>query len=252
MKDSDNPEDSSGEIKGMPTFAEILKLPRDEAIKAAGVRGWEIARLNQLLNEVLANTSEPPAKPFIIFVSYRWESQAHQAWVKRLVNDLQARGYDVYLDQNIQAEREEPLPVPELISLLARSNRFLMVLSEGYLERIEPNDERGSIKDGWVWDEYQTAIHLANLGRIKSWLVAWRSGKLPDWVKEEQVWDFRDDAQYEAVMNAAFPPQMVRIIGVRPDGSARIVGPIERVKTNVVGRQLESTGEFDHFVIENL
>jgi hypothetical protein len=227
-------------------------MTRSEATKVSGTRAWDIAHLTQLVNDILATTPEPPTKPPSMFVSYRWESEAHRTWVARLVHNLKARGYDVYFDQDVQAGRDQPMPVPELISLIARCNRLMIVLSEGYLERIELNAERGVIKDGWVWDEYQIAIHLAEIGRLKSWLIVWRSGKLPDWVSEEQVWDFRDDDQYEALMDQAFPPRLARIIGVRPDGSMRVVGPIERVQLNEVGRQLEATEQFDHFLIEHL
>ena len=149
------------ELSGIMSFDELLQLTPEEADRY-GMRGaWNIARSRQLVGQAVAETPEPPAKPPNFFISYRWESAAHKGWVARLVHDLQARGYDVYFDQDVQSGRDEPLPVPELISLLTRCNRFLFVLTEGYLARIDATG--GRLKDGWVWDEYQVAmeIHLA-------------------------------------------------------------------------------------------
>jgi hypothetical protein len=236
----------------MLSFDEIARMTREQAVMVVGVRAWDIAHLTMLINQGIDTVPEPPAKPPSFFVSYRWESEAHQRWVARLVHDLKGRGYDVYFDQDVQTECHETMPVPELVSLVLRCNRLLMVLTEGYLERIQPNAARGTLKDGWVWDEYQMAIHLAKIGRLKSWLVVRRSGELPDWVSADQVWDFRDDSRYEELLAEAFPQQFVNVIGVRPDGSTRVAGPIERVRLNEVGRQLEAIEKFDHFLIEHL
>lgn len=238
------------EPSGILSFEELLRLTPEEADRS-GMRGaWNIARSRQLVGQAVAETPEPPAKPPSFFISYRWESAAHKSWVARMVHDLQARGYDVYFDQDLQSDRDEPLPVPELISLLTRCNHFLFVLTKGYLERIV--DIGGRIKDGWVWDEYQVAMEMQQLGRIKSFLCVWRSGVLPEWIREEQVWDFRDDERYEAQLEKAFPPRLAIIFGVRPDGTMRSIGPVERVRVTEFGRQLEATGEFDHFIIEHL
>ncbi len=237
---------------GMFSFEDVLQMTREEAARIVGVHAWDIAHLTRLLNQALATTPEPPAKPPSLFLSYRWESEEHRVWVARLAHDLKARGYDVYFDQDLQVEHDQLMPAPELISLIARCNRLVMVLTEGYLERIRPGAERGNIKDGWVWDEYQTAIRLWEIGRMKSWLIVWRSGELPEWATEEQVWDFRDDARYEALVDEAFPPRLARIIGVRSDGSVRVVGPIERARVNEIGQRLETEEKFDHFMIEHL
>jgi TIR domain len=251
----DHPDDNGGLPDRSLSFDEILQMTREEAAQVVGVHAWDVAHLTQLLNQALATTPEPPDKPPSVFLSYRWESEEHRAWVTRLAHDLKARGYDVYFDQDLQVEHHDQLmPAPELISLIVRCNFFVMVLTEGYLERIGPSAQRASIKlmDGWVWDEYQTALQLVKIGRINSWLIVWRSGELPDWTTEEEVWDFRDDAQYEALVDEAFPRRLANIIGIRADGSMRLVGPIERVRVNEVGRRLETEDEFEQVNIQHL
>lgn len=250
MPDDRAEPDASKPPGGVLSFDQVLEMTREEAAQVVGIRAWDIAYLNRLLNEALAGREPPPAQPPSLFVSYRWKPEAHRAWVRQLVADLKGRGYDVFFDEDIQADRPTELPVPELVSLITRARSCLMVINEGYLERIEADDRRGTIRDGWVWDEFQTALQLHKMGRLNL-MVAWRSGPLPDWAPEDQALDFRDDAGYEALLDEVFPVRYAHIIGVRPDGSRRIVGPIERTRIDEVGRQLEATGEFGYFLIRH-
>jgi hypothetical protein len=236
---------------GILSFEELLKLSPEEA-SALGMRGgWNMARLKQLIYEQAHNQPAPPAKPPSCFISYRWESPGHKEWVLRLGRDLRDRGYDVFLDHDIQQESGGQMPVPELISHMARCNRFVFVLTAGYLQRIEA-DDRGAIRDGWVWDEYQAAMELYEMKRILSFTCVWRGGALPSWVREDQVWDFREDANYTELLGQAFPVRYANIIGIRTDGSYRVVGPVERVAIEEAGRQLERAEPFDRFLIEHL
>ncbi len=249
-----NQESSGNELsdqKGVLTFEDILKMSKSQATRIGAGGAWNWAHLWQLIDQMVSSTQEPPAKPPSYFVSYRWESVLHRTWVARLVQSLKSRGYEAVFDQDVQEGRDEPVPVPELISLIGRCNHFLFVLTKGYLQRIETN-ERGALKDGWVWDEYQVAIRLFELGRVKSFLCVWRSGELPNWLREEQVWDFRDDARYDALVSEAFPIRLANIIGVYADRTTRVVCQIERTRINEVGRGLEATEKFDHFLIEHL
>lgn len=241
-----NPDDAGGVL----TFEQLLAMTREQA-DAAGHRGaWNYAHLSQLINQALEATPEPGAMPPSYFISYRWESDAHKAWVASFAEELAARGYDVVLDQRLQEDHAGRVPVPELISRMAQCNHFLFVLTEAYLARIGAFD--GPIRDGWVWDEYQVAMQLSERGRIKPFVCVWRSGALPDWISGEQALDFRDDAGYGAMLERAFPRRMANIIGVRADGSTRVVGPVERVDIERAGRELEASETFDRFLIEHL
>lgn len=244
--------DSEPDFDGVVRMSDITRLTREEAAEVVGVKAGDLARLAELVDRAVSATPEPPAMPPSIFVSYRWDSPEHKDWVARLAGDLVQRGYDVWFDQHLQEQHDDQLAVPELVSMLTRCNRFLIVWTDGYRRRVVADDERGTLRDGWVWDEYQTALHLANIGRITSWLIVWRGGTLPSWVAEDEVWDFRDDAAYDELIEAAFPRRMARIIGVRSDGSIRVLGPIERTQIEVHGRRMEAEEAFDRFVIEHI
>lgn len=233
------------------TFEELLRLSRDEAAEIGSLGAWNMARLKQLVYEGARNNPAPPSAPPSCFISYRWESPGHKAWVLRLAQDLRNRGYDVFLDQDLQKESDNRIPVPELISHMVRCNRFLFVLTEGYLRRIEA-DERGAILDGWVWDEYQAAMELYEMKRILSFICIRRSGSLPDWIREDQVWDFRSDEDYTSQLEQAFPKRNANIIGIPADGSFKVVGPVERIAVQEAGHRLELSEPFDRFLIEHL
>jgi tetratricopeptide (TPR) repeat protein len=132
-----------------------------EAAKSAGWRSVWVAQLNAALTRRLA--APPPLSfPPGIFVSYRWATADENNWVARLARTLKARGYPVTFD------RDEPkdLDVPELVSKIADCRYFLAILDNGYVQRIgTPGSDR--IKDGWVWDEYNTAAHLSNVGQLR-------------------------------------------------------------------------------------
>jgi hypothetical protein len=243
--------DESKKMSGVRTFDELLKLKAEEAEKIGAKGAWNMARLRQLVHEIASSTPEPPARPPTIFVSYRWESWDHKNWVAGFVEDLKARGYNVYFDQDLQKAAGGKMPVPELISNVAQCNRFVFIWSPGYSDRIEANDE-GRLQDGWVWDEYQVAQQLFKLKRILSFVCIWRKGDLPEWLSEDQVWDFRNDDQYHRHLDEAFPKRYVNIIGIRSDGSKRVIGPVELVHLNEEGRKLEASENFEKFLIEHL
>jgi tetratricopeptide (TPR) repeat protein len=132
-----------------------------EAAKSMGWRGVWVAQLNAALKRRLA--APPPLSfPPGIFISYRWGTADENDWVARLARTLKARGYPVTFD------RDEPkdLDVPELVSKIADCRYFLAILDNGYVERLgTPGNDR--IKDGWVWDEYNAAAHLSNVGQLR-------------------------------------------------------------------------------------
>jgi hypothetical protein len=134
-----------------------------EAAKFFGRRAVSIAQLNEAIE---ARMSAPPPLSFPpgVFISYRWGSEDENAWVARLAGELKSRGYPVTFD------RDEPqgveVDVPQLVSRIADCRYFVAVLDPGYVERIGAPDS-DAIKDGWVFDEYNTAAHLSRHNRLR-------------------------------------------------------------------------------------
>lgn len=213
----------------------------------------DLDRVADLVNAATASGETPPPTPPRLFISYRWGMEEQDAWVVRLVRTLESRGYDVVYDRTVQSQRSEPLPVPDLVGLIAGCTHFVPILTEGYRRRVETQPHAALvIEDGWVFDEYQVAVRLGAARRL-IFLGVWRSGPaVPSPFTRENACDFRDDAAFEARLDEHFPIRMAHITGLRRDGTARTIGPIPRTEIQRVGQQLEATGEFEQFLIAHL
>jgi tetratricopeptide (TPR) repeat protein len=181
------------------------RRPHDEAVKVCGLRATWIAELNEALEVRMAGPkilSVPPR----VFLSYRWASPEEDAWVEMLVATLRRRGYKVAFDRTDAAA---DLSVPEFVSRIADSHFFVAVLDPGYLERIGSGE--GRTKDGWVFDEYNSAALLAQNGRLDM-IGLLRKGVLPHGFrfaepgKRGNAVDVRDAAKLNSALEGLFPP----------------------------------------------
>jgi tetratricopeptide (TPR) repeat protein len=235
---------------GAPVAIQYPAPEREYVVVRAGRAKEELDRVADLVNAATVSGGKAPAKPPRLFISYRWGTEEQDAWVTRLVSVLQARGYDVVFDRNVQSR---PLPVPDLVALIAGCTHFVPILTEGYRRRVETRPDAALvIEDGWVFDEYQVAVRLSAAG----WLTfqgVWCSGPvLPSPFTRENVCDFRDEAAFDARMDKHFPVRMALITGYRRDGTERTIGPIPRTEIQRQGQKLEATGEFEQFLIAHL
>jgi tetratricopeptide (TPR) repeat protein len=166
-----------------------------------------IAQLNEALE---ARLSGPPPLSFPpgIFISYRWGLDEDNQWAMALARDLKARGYPVTFD------RDEPkdLDVPELVSKIADARYFVALLDTGYVERIGRGGGSEPTKDGWVFDELNTAASLAAHEQIRL-LGFWRKDSvLPSGFRhpapgvEGNTLDVRTPEQLKLVLDDVFPP----------------------------------------------
>jgi tetratricopeptide (TPR) repeat protein len=225
---------------------------RESLVFRLGRSKEELDRVAELVNAAIDSGQTPPAKPPRLFISYRWGTEDQDEWMARLVSALESRGYDVVFDRNVQSHGD-PLPVPDLVALIASCTHFAPILTEGYRRRVETRPGAALvIEDGWVFDEYQIAVRLSAAKRL-IFQGIWRSGPvLPPPFTRENVCDFRDDAAFDSRVEEHFPVRMALITGLRPDGTARTIGPVPRTEIQRFGRSLEATGEFQQFVIAHL
>jgi len=96
-------------------------------------------------------------------VSYRWGSTEENAWVAALAVELKRRGYPVIFDQD--QPQGDNVDVPGMVSRLAECRYVLCVIDPGYVERLG-HEPGSSTKDGWVFDEVNTASAFSNAGRL--------------------------------------------------------------------------------------
>jgi len=180
---------------------------RDEALKAFGKRAVWLAELHQALEVQLAGPP-PLSVPPRIFLSYRWADDVADEWVAMLAAALRQRGYVVVFDRT---DKPEDLSVPEFVARIAECHWFLAILDPGYQERIGTAGI-GLIRDGWVFDEYNTAKFLSNEDRIRI-LGLVRAGDLPSSGfrlpvpgRSGNAVDVRDADKLARVLDQLFPP----------------------------------------------
>jgi tetratricopeptide (TPR) repeat protein len=186
-------------------FEDGRKREPSEAAKYVGWRSIWLAQLNEAIRERLAGPP-PLTYPPAIFISYRWGTDEENQWVTDLAAELRARGYPVDFDR----EMPEGLTVPQFVSRIADARVFLAVLDPGYEERIGgPRVDR--LRDGWVWDEHQTALAFSNTGDLEI-VGFWRSGEnLPhsfyeaSFGKTGNACDVRQGEQLIAILSVMFP-----------------------------------------------
>lgn len=74
---------------------------RDEAeiAKSLGMSKVSYRRLKQFVRSLEDDRPRETRPALTVFVSYKWDSGEHVAWVRRLAADLRAHGIDAVLDQ---------------------------------------------------------------------------------------------------------------------------------------------------------
>lgn len=164
------------DLRHVFTRPDGTRRTRAEALKLVGHRAVWVAEMNQALEIRLAGPP-PLSVPPRLFLSYRWGSDDDNAWVAALVDDLRTRGYVVVFDRT---DKPAEIDVPRFVARLADCHTFVAVLDPGYEERLgSPEDETGRTLDGWVFDEFNTAAHLANEGRLQVVGLLRRGERLP-------------------------------------------------------------------------
>jgi tetratricopeptide (TPR) repeat protein len=167
---------------------------------------WDKPQVWEIVRRVLSDAGPPsPFDEPTIFISYRWESEEHSHWVARFANDLMSRGYGIVYDGDLRRLATPP-SVPELVARIATCNYFMPILTEPYRRRVELASNDVAVKeDGWVFDEWQLALKLYVIERLKI-VGVWRSGPVvPVPLTKDRVLDFRDSAAYLQLLEHCFP-----------------------------------------------
>jgi TIR domain len=166
----DRPTSDASEFDGVLTVDEMVRYVRSGGpdglaaiLKHYGTLNARLVTLRIALEDRLAQPrvkNHPPA----VFVAYKWEKDAHNAWVHALAEELKRRGYDVLLDQDhLEHDASNYDAVPSYIARLVDCDFCLVVVTERYLDLVEARHDQTS----WVFDEYQVATELHMQGRLQ-------------------------------------------------------------------------------------
>jgi hypothetical protein len=124
------------------------------------------ARIAALQIAIEKRVAEPRIKnyPPVVFLAYKWESEAHQAHVREIAEYLRGRGYRVLLDQDhLEQDASSYTEVPEYIANMVGSDVFVILASKRYVDMVTARAGQTT----WVHDEYAAALLLHNNGRLR-------------------------------------------------------------------------------------
>ena len=130
------------------------------------------------------------------FVSYKWESEAHVAWVRKLATDLREMGVETVLDQwDVQYGQSFTTFMQRGIN---EADVILFVISPNAVAAAEAKDGGGGALQFEV--QMMNARRMAEGVRI---IGVYRSGdRPPNYLRDNRYVDFRSDRDYESALTS--------------------------------------------------
>ncbi len=138
----------------------------------------------------LPNDAPSEGKVTRAFISYKWESEDHLAWVQKLAEALRARGINALLDQwEVKLGESFTDYMQEHIST---ADVILFVITPGAVEAAEaPKGQGGALK---FEVQMMNARRIAEGTRI---IGIYRSGdRPPRYLRDHRYVDFREDKEF--------------------------------------------------------
>ena len=128
------------------------------------------------------------------FISYRWESGEHVAWVRKLAADLRRQGINAVLDQ-WEVKLGESF-TSYMMRRIETADVILFVISPGAIRAAEAPDGHGGA--------LQFEVQMMNARRMRGNLRiigVYRSGdRPPNYLRDHRYVDFRNDRRYDEAL----------------------------------------------------
>jgi TIR domain len=160
----------------------------------------------------LPNDAPSDGKVTRAFISYKWESEDHLAWVQKLAEALRARGIDALLDRwEVKLGESFTDYMQEHIST---ADVILFVITPSAVEAAEaPKGKGGALK---FEVQMMNARRIADGTRI---IGIYRSGdRPPHYIRDHRYVDFREDKKFgkslqilvDDLLGRSGPPKLKR------------------------------------------
>lgn len=165
-----------------------------------------------------------PRRPLKVFISYKWEDDAHIKWVEKFASDLMAYGINVILDQ--WEVRLGDSFIDYMSRGIKQADIFLFIVTTKSVAAVEASQ----VKGGALKFELQMAKARELAGEKVRLICIFREGnKIPSHFRDRRYADFRDDSKYQANLeNVIFD-----LLGKRRDIS---LVPTSETATNNIKR----------------
>jgi TIR domain len=130
--------------------------------------------------------------PLQVFISYKWESEAHKEWVKKFATDLRVAGIDAKLDR--WEVRLGDSFTDYMTSKINEADAVLFIMTTKSVAAAEaPKGEGGAVKF-----EIQMATSRRIAGEKMRLIGIFREGEVaPAHLRDHRYADFRNDAEYQ-------------------------------------------------------
>jgi len=184
----------AGRTKALESLAELERAAESDDEEEIAESLWmsrsSYKRLKKFARELPDDAIKRRAA-LSVFVSYKWESNEHVAWVRNLAADLRAQGIDAILDQ-WEVRLGESF-TDYMQGHIAAADVMLFVITPGAVKSAEaPQGEGGALK---FEVQMMNARRMAEGTRI---IGIYRSGERPPhYLRDHRYVDFRDDRKYE-------------------------------------------------------
>jgi hypothetical protein len=141
------------------------------------------------------DTLQPP-QSVKAFISYKWESGEHVAWVRKFASELRARGIEALLDQ--WAVRYGESFTDYMQRHISEADVILFVITPGSVSAAEaPTGKGGALK---FEVQMMNARRMSEGTRI---IGIYRSGERPPhYLRDHRYVDFRDDEEFDAAIDS--------------------------------------------------
>jgi serine/threonine protein kinase len=131
-------------------------------------------------------------QPIKVFISYKWEDEAHNEWVRKLATDLRFAGIETFLDR--WEVRLGDSFTDYMTSRITEADVVLFIMTTKSVAAVEaPKGEGGAVKF-----ELQIATARRIAGERMRLIPVYREGgKTATHIRDHRYADFRDDDRYE-------------------------------------------------------
>lgn len=136
--------DGSGEELGFARA--VIRAAAFDVLKTETVASGVVGGLS---HSASGSTTDGATSAKKVFVSYSWDSDAHQQRVKQLVDDLRGDGFEATMDL-YALNPPEGLPA-WMLNSIRKADYVLMVITETYRKRCEGDEDPGKGK-GVKWE----------------------------------------------------------------------------------------------------
>ena len=151
-------------------------------------RSWR--ELKKFVNS-LPQDASIHSEPIKAFISYKWESESHGAWVERLASALRARGIEAILDQ--WEVRLGDSFTEYMQEHIYRADVILFVVTPDSVAAAEAPKGKG--------DALKFEVQMMNARRIAEGtriIGIYRAGdRPPHYLRDHRYVDFREDEDFE-------------------------------------------------------